>query len=264
MNKKILIALGDVTLTKVLDQALKEKNYNTRTSNDGENVIEEIRNFTPDLILIDLVLPGKDGYEILGEKSLDRFITKIPVIVVSNSGIAIEMNKIPSSPTIKDLIVKTHIDPKEILEKVEKFFVQEGAPEGSGAKSHSANHGKTVLWVEDDKLLGLILSKKIVQSGFTLLKAADSVEAFALLENNIPDVIVLDIILPGMNGIDILQNIRTQEKLKKTPVVMLSNISSQNDIEKAKQLGAQKFIVKAALSLDEIIREIEFVLAKGV
>ncbi len=264
MNKKILIALGDIALTKVLDQALSHKSYVTRISNDGEDVIEQIKNFTPDLILIDLVLPGKDGYKILSEKSLDRFITKIPVIVVSNSGIAVEMNKIPSSPTIKDLIVKTHIDPKEVLGKIENFFLQENSTKNGDAKPHSSNHGKTILWVEDDKLLSLILSKKIVQSGFTLLKASDSVEAFALLEKNTPDVIVLDIILPGMSGLDILQNIKMQEKLRKIPVMMLSNISSQNDIEKAKQLGAQKFVVKAALSLDEIIREIEFLLTKSV
>jgi len=71
-----------------------------------------------------------------------------------------------------------------------------------------------------------------------------------------PDIIVLDIMLPEMNGFDILQKIKMNEKHKKIPVIMLSNLSKQADIEKAKMLGANKFIVKAAVSLDEIIHEI--------
>ena len=63
--------------------------------------------------------------------------------------------------------------------------------------------------------------------------------------------------LPKMSGLDILQKIKMEEKYRKIPIVMLSNMSKQSDIEKAKLLGAKKFMVKAAVSLDEIVSTVE-------
>ena len=72
-----------------------------------------------------------------------------------------------------------------------------------------------------------------------------------------PDIIVLDLLLPGMDGFDILQKIKMDSRLKKIPVMILSNLSKPGDLEKAKLLGATKFIVKAASSLDNIIEEVK-------
>ena len=89
-----------------------------------------------------------------------------------------------------------------------------------------------------------------------MLKAINGEEAFSILDKEMPNIIILDILLPGMNGLDILQKIKTEERFRKIPVIILSNMSKQSDIDKAKLLGAQKFIVKAAVSLDEIIKEV--------
>jgi len=254
MKEKILIINSDNVLSKSIENKLKDAEFQTEIVENGNDAIEKIKIFYPDLILINLFLNGKSGYEILNEKSYDRFITKIPVIIVSNSGTALEMKKIPSNPTIVDFIIKTHIDPEEVLISVEKAL---GKEHKIIKEVVSSNNGKKILWVEDDKLLSLILSKKLLKSGFDLLKAVNSTEAFAILEKEIPDIIVLDILLPGMNGLDILQKIKMQEKLRKIPTIILSNMNSQTEIDKAKLLGANRFIVKAAVSLEEIVKEIE-------
>ena len=100
------------------------------------------------------------------------------------------------------------------------------------------------------------MSKKIEASGFTLLKANNGEETFKFLETEVPDIIVLDILLPKMSGLDILQKIKTDDKFRNIPSIMLSNLNKQSDIDKAKVLGANKFMVKATVSLDEIISEI--------
>lgn len=123
-------------------------------------------------------------------------------------------------------------------------------------KAKSPLHGKTVLWVEDDKFLSDILSKKFVQVGCDIQHAKDGAEAFKLLEKITPDVILLDIFLPGMNGFDILQKVKMNPKLRPIPVIILSNTSQQGDLEKAKVLGANLFLVKAAASLDHILHEV--------
>ncbi|MDP3962838.1 MAG: response regulator [bacterium] len=266
MNKKILIALFDENLAGLISQKLSIEGYASIFAKTGEEALEKMRNESPAAALIDLVLNGKNGYDVLNEKSFDRMITKIPVIVVSNSGSPIDMGRLPSTSNIvKNYIIKTHIEPEEVMEKIREIAVSEGKPEEKAenkqeGKPQATAGGKKILWVEDDKLLGSILFKKFQSSGHTVLFAKDSDETFALLEKDTPDIIILDIMLPGMNGFDILQKIKSNEKLRNVPAIMLSNISKESDIEKAKKLGAQKFLVKVAVSLDEIIKEVNSLL----
>lgn len=267
MKEKILITLSDANLTSVLVASLTKEGYQVTTAKTGDEAMQKMKDENPALLLIDLVLPGKSGYDTLAEKTLDRFITKIPVLIVSNVGDPIDMKRIPSTPTIKGYIIKAHVDPVEVTQKVAEAFgrpVLKPAGEitfdvPSDAKPAPApkHISRKVLWVEDDKFLSMILVKKFQTSGHTLFKANDGIEALKILETETPDVIVLDIMLPGMDGFEILQKIKMDERLRNVPVMMLSNLSKPGDIEKTKTLGAQKFLVKAAVSLDEIIREVE-------
>lgn len=255
MKEKILLALSDSNLIKIVSENLKKSNYVVEVIQNGKEVIEKMKTFKPDLLLIDTILPNKSGYDILNEKSFDREITKIPVIIISNNGAPIQMKQIPSTPSIRDYIIKSHIEADEVVAKIEKVFGREIANMNSQIIQNGSK-GK-ILWAEDDKLLGTILTKKIQQSGFVLFKANNGSEVFKILDTEVPNIIILDILLPEMNGFDVLQKIKTNEKFRKIPVIMLSNLSKQGDIEKAKLLGANKFLVKAAVSLDQIIREIE-------
>lgn len=258
MKDKILITLGDTVLANSVQSELGKLNYETLIVQDGNKVLESLKTFNPSLLVIDLNISGKNGYEVLSEKSYDKLVTKIPVIIVSNTSSAIEMKRIPSTPTIKDFVIRAHVEPNEVIEKVQKFF---------GKEMKTATHdvapvslSKKILWVEDDKLLSAILSKKLIKAGFTLTKTSNSDETFAYLDKESPDLIILDILLPGANGMDILQRIRGMEKFRKLPAIILSNMNTQDYIDKAKFLGVKKFIVKAAMSLEEILREIKEVL----
>ena len=83
-----------------------------------------------------------------------------------------------------------------------------------------------------------------------------------MISENMPDVILLDIVLPGMDGLEILKNIKADPKIKHIPVIMLSNLSKAPNDEKSKKLGAARFIVKAEVTLDEIIEEVKDVIKK--
>lgn len=254
MKEKILLALSDSNLTGILIDKLIEAGYTAQSVVSGNEVVEKLKTDNFDLLLIDTVLPDKNGYDVLIQKSLDKDATRVPVIIVSNSGDPIQMKRIPSTPTIRDYVIKSHVEPNDVLEKIAKVF---GKDQTQASSVQSSKISKKILWVEDDKLLSTILTRKIEGDGFTLLKANNGDEAMKFLETEVPDVIVLDIMLPGMNGMDILQKIKMVEKFRKIPIMMLTNLNRQSDIEKAKVLGANKFMVKAAASLDEIIGAID-------
>jgi CheY-like chemotaxis protein len=267
MNEKILIALSDQTLTDLIQQKLFSHGYTTVTAKSGEEALQKMQSEKPALVLLDLVLPGKSGYDVISEKSMDRMITKIPLIVVSNAGLPVDMNRLPSAPGIvKDYLIRPHVDPEEVLEKVRGAIgspavITTSAPANTASASAAGGSaGKKILWVEDDKFLGSILFKKFEASGHTVLPATNGDEAFAILEKQTPDIIILDILLPGLNGFDILQKIKGMEKFRDIPVIMLSNLSKPTDIERAQMLGAQKFLVKVTVSINEIIKEVDSLL----
>ena len=97
---------------------------------------------------------------------------------------------------------------------------------------------------------------------YQLTTPASLEDALALLEKETPDVILLDLVLPGLSGFFILAKIKEQEKFKHTPVIILSNLGQEADKAKAQLLGAARYLVKANLSPKDIVGEILAVLKK--
>jgi CheY-like chemotaxis protein len=164
----------------------------------------------------------------------------------------------------------------QMVDKVKAAFLLDGATAHSNGatNSDSGSHlasvqsasgsgilaGKKILWVEDDKFLSDIASKKLVLEKADLRHAIDSDAAFAILSEWIPNAIILDVMLPGMSGIDILAKIRTDRRLDNIPVIMLTNAGQDQNVDAAMKLGAKKFLTKATLTPQGIIREIASVL----
>jgi CheY-like chemotaxis protein len=251
-SKLILIAVSDTFLAESLVASAKEKGIRAVVVDNGNDALLKMKELHPDLLISDVVLSGMDGYDLLAAKSFDKDITKIPVIVVSNMGLPVDMKRLPSVG-IREYFIKTHIDPEEVVDKVCGIL----GLEPSNSSMIKTKKPVKILWVEDDKFLSEILTKRFISLGYNLLKASNGTEALAIAETETPDIIMLDIVMPDINGFDVLQKLKIQEKFKETPVIMLSNLSLSSDIEKSKKLGAVGFIVKAAVSLDEIITQVE-------
>ena len=112
---------------------------------------------------------------------------------------------------------------------------------------------KTILIVEDDAILQKTLSEYLQTDGFEVKVASDGEEATKLLSDLMPDLILLDIILPKKDGYEIVKEVRADEKKKDIPIVLLTNLGSVNDVEKALELGATTYLVKADYTLEEVV-----------
>lgn len=115
---------------------------------------------------------------------------------------------------------------------------------------------KKVLAVEDDLFLKELLAGKFPDDEFDVLYASNGDEALNLAMTEMPDIILLDILLPGMSGYEVLEKLKSDETTKHIPVVILSNFGQKEDIEKGKALGAADFLVKANNSLDAIVAKV--------
>jgi DNA-binding response OmpR family regulator len=124
-----------------------------------------------------------------------------------------------------------------------------------------AQQKRKVLVVEDDKFLGTLFVRKLLSEGFDVNHAIDATTAYALLEKSVPEIILLDLILPGEDGFSILGKIKQDDRYKHVPVIVFSNLGQKEDIDRTKQLGAIDFMVKANFTLDEVVTRVRAVLA---
>lgn len=126
----------------------------------------------------------------------------------------------------------------------------------------SAEHRGVILLVEDDAFLRKLLSDKLRHEGFELHEATDGKQAIDFLKENRPMLMLLDLMMPGVDGFQVLESVRRDERIKDLPVIVLSNVGEKQMIERIQQLGADDYLIKAHFVLDEIIERITKVLAK--
>jgi CheY-like chemotaxis protein len=112
--------------------------------------------------------------------------------------------------------------------------------------------GGRILLVEDDRFLRRAAEASLRQRGFAVTVAADGEEALAKVRAEIPDLILLDLLMPKLTGIEVLRALRAEEATKKIRVLILSNSSREQDLEAIKELGVTDYLVKANLSLQEL------------
>jgi DNA-binding response OmpR family regulator len=119
---------------------------------------------------------------------------------------------------------------------------------------------KIVLIVEDDSFLQGLEAKKLKKEGYEIITASTGEEAMKKINEPDISVILLDLILPNFDGFEILKKIRETDSLKKTPVIVFSNLSEDKDMKKAEELGATDYMIKSNFTLDELLTHINKVL----
>jgi len=120
---------------------------------------------------------------------------------------------------------------------------------------------KKILVIEDEATLQKALTEVLEQADYEVLSALDGEQGWNLAASEKPDLILLDIILPKIDGFEVLRRLKGDEGTKQIPVVLLTNLSDLNDIQKALDLGANSYLVKADFHLDDVLKKVEQMLA---
>ena len=123
--------------------------------------------------------------------------------------------------------------------------------------------GKKVMWVEDDPDLNDIMNRWLSRYDIDLVHATNGTEALELLKKERPDILLLDIMLPDVDGFSVLESMKEDTDLKDIPVILFSNLSQKEDINRGYELGASRFIVKSTVFLENLAGEIRNVLRES-
>lgn len=121
---------------------------------------------------------------------------------------------------------------------------------------------KKILIAEDDKFLLSAYRLKLTKVGFEIKIVSDGVETMEMLKTFAPDLILLDLMMPIKDGFETLAEIRANGDYSKIPILVASNLGQKEDIDRAKSLGANDFVVKSDLSLDELVKKINLMLGQ--
>lgn len=116
---------------------------------------------------------------------------------------------------------------------------------------------KKILFIEDESALQKTFGEILRQEGYQMISALDGEIGLRLAKNEKPDLILLDLILPRINGFEVLKQLKIDEKTKDIPIIILTNLEKAEDIQKALELGAATYLVKANYTLAEVIEKVK-------
>ena len=119
---------------------------------------------------------------------------------------------------------------------------------------------KKILIIEDDKFLRELIAQKLVKEGYDIAEAVDGEKGIKAVGEEKPDLVLLDLVLPGIDGFEVLARIKGDSEIAQTPVIILSNLGQKDDIEKGLKMGAVDYLIKAHFTPAEIIEKIRIVL----
>ena len=116
---------------------------------------------------------------------------------------------------------------------------------------------KTILFIEDESALQKTFGEVLSQEGYQMISALDGEIGLRLAKDKKPDLILLDLILPKVNGFDVLKKLKEDKETKDIPIIVLTNLEEMGDVDKAIELGATTYLVKASYSLKEVVEKIK-------
>lgn len=260
MAKKILIIEDEEVLLDILREKLEHEGYEVAIARDGEEGLGKLRSESaPDLVLLDIVMPKLDGFTVLRTIKAEDKLKNVPVIIISNSGQEVEIER-AREIGITDYLVKADFSPDEVMDKVRDALGVEKQQSTKTEQSSPKDALAEILFVEDDQFLQRVMTQKLENENMAVLPASNGEEALETLREKRPDLVLLDLLLPGIGGFEVLEQMKQMDRVKDVPVLILSNLGQKEDVDRGMKLGASDYLVKAHFTPSEVIVKIKDIL----
>ena len=235
MKHKILIVEDDADLRRALGARLHGHGYETVTAADGAAAIATARSERPSLVLLDLGLPAGDGFTVIERLKRTASGGSTPIVVVSARGSSSDRDRAFKLGAAE--FVTKPFDNEKLMRTIRELLPTE-TPSASGERR------PRLLIVEDDPDTRLALQVRLYASGFEVTTAEDAATALTLARRVKPDLITLDLGLPGGDGLQVLERIRNQPGLDSVPVIVLSARDGSVHGPRALEAGAAAYLEK--------------------
>ncbi len=242
--KTILLVEDSEPAIIQLNDVLDENGYQVLIARNGKEALDTINNTMPDAIILDLMMPGMDGFEVLKTIRSNRDTGDIPVLILTAKHITKEELSFLSRNHIHQYIQKGDVNLKELLQAVNAMVDENVMEPTHDQKTLQKIDGKPTLLIVEDNTDNMITMKALLAHDFILLEDTDGLEGLALIKKHQPNLVLMDIALPGIDGIEALKEIRSDDTLKNIPIVAVSASALQHDQETILSQGFDGYISK--------------------
>ncbi len=266
MAHRILVVDDEIVVRELVEALLTSAGYEVRLAPDGPAALALAQADSPDLVLLDLLMPGMHGQEVCEMLKAEPRTADLPVIVVTAAGQVATKEALLTSGA--DDFVTKPFQPGDLLARVEALLKVRSIrreldrtlaylheleavrhthrravlSEAGGAQTLTAPAAIPVLLVDDEALTRDFYGDLLTSHGFQVFLAASGQEGLALAHQHRVEAVILDIMMPEMSGLEVLERLRTAQP--DLPVIMLTAVPTSQNAIAALKLGAFDFIVK--------------------
>ena len=248
-KKKILIIEDEAFLSEMYQTKFENLGFQIITADNGADGLTVMKKEKPDLVLLDIIMPVMDGYTVLRAIRADANLKNTLVVIFSNLGQDEEVTK-GLQIGADDYLIKSNLTPTELAHKIETVLAKGYSEKGEHLKRIR------VLIVEDTKDIIDLYTTRFETEGIDFKVAENGAWGLKLAQTEQWDVILLDIMMPALNGMEALKVLRETPKLKDLPILVLSNSIEEGEIADVRKAGATDVFLKARVTPSQIVNRI--------
>ena len=233
----VLVIDDDIAVRDLVTRFLSKEGFNVKTAASGEEGLKIARNLKPDVITLDVMMPGMDGWAVLSSLKSDTELSDIPVVMLTivseqNMGYALGASDYLTKPIDRDKLVSV----------LKKYECQQPFCK--------------ILVVDDEPAIREIVQRTLEKEGWEISQAADGQEALKQITQNTPEIILLDLMMPNMDGFEFLTELRKTESGRDIPVIVITAMDLTEGDQQRLNGHVQQILQKGAYRQEDLLIEV--------
>ncbi|MDO8529067.1 MAG: response regulator [bacterium] len=262
----VILVEDDPMIGEIYQKKFSSAGFETTIVSSGKEFLDKAKEEKYDVALLDMVLPEMSGLDILEEiKKSGKYNPKMKVFIFSNLSGKESYDKAMQSGA-DGYISKTQYNPSELVNEIKRLLngtqereKNEEKQNGDSEKVSDSNENgkKRILFIEDENVFLDMFCKKLEDEGYIVEKAENGAGGLKEALSKSFDLIITDMVMPVMEGVDIIKRLRLEERTKNTPIIVLSASSTDEKIRETKELKISDFFVKTRVTPEDLARRVK-------
>lgn len=237
----IIIVEDDPMISEIYERKFKDEGFDVSMAGSGDQALEIAKKKHVDVVLSDLIMPKMDGFELIRNLRGGEYDPNIKIIISSNLSQLEDRDKAQKLGA-NGFVVKAENTPGELVDKIKGYlheFREQKKNEYRRANNITENNGKKILMIEDEDVFIDMYGGKLKQEGFAVDAAKTGEEGIRMAQEGHYDAAIVDMIIPGMTGADVIEKLKADNRTKDLPIVAYSASEVGDVVDRAASFGVK-------------------------
>jgi CheY-like chemotaxis protein len=258
---KIIIVEDDPMISEIYQRKFVDSGFEVMVATTGEQVMALAKNNQVDVILLDLIMPKMDGFEVIeGLRKGEDYDKNIKIIVSSNLSQREDREKAMQLGA-NGFVAKSEYTPSELVAEVSRLLYTYKQQEknktrldenGDLKENEKKENSKKILLIEDEEIFIEMFSEKLIQDGFEVVSARNGAWGIKEAFNKNFDLFIIDMVMPAMNGKEIVEKMKMDDRTKNIPIIVISASVEDRVAAETRALGVNCFFTKTKITPSEL------------